>query len=277
MPDGNDVFYERMKRIFSTVPGNQVHLAEGDRDITIFELPIMGVSDPEDSIFREFKKPEVIGEDWMHPSEWLPETQSVASFFFPFTEEVRGAERKTEGLETAEEWLYARVEGQEFIEAVMQALAEELTGEGILNCVPSLDPRFGTNPVIWDVEGGQDLHVVSRWSERHAAFASGLGTFGLTRAIITERGCAGRFASILTELPLAPTPRKYTSVYGNCIRCGACAERCPVNAISLGHVKNNLACKARVNETGKRYAPRYGCGKCQTRVPCENKNPLTTS
>ncbi len=135
----------------------------------------------------------------------------------------------------------------------------------ILNCVPSLDPRFGTNQVIWDVEGGQDLHVVSRWSERHAAFASGLGTFGLTRAIITERGCAGRFASILTELPLAPTPRKYTSVYGNCIRCGACADRCPVNAISLGQVKNNLACKARVNETGKRYAPRYGCGKCQTR------------
>ena len=273
MPVESDAFYDRLKRICSTLPGNRVHLAAGNRDITIFETPLMGVSGPDDPIYDVFKKPEVIGASWMSPKEWLPAARSVVSFFFPFTEEVRKAERESEEEGTTEEWLYARIEGQAFIEAAMEALAQELRGEGIANCVPSLEPRFGTEAVIWETEGGQDLHVESRWSERHAAYASGLGTFALTRALITERGCAGRFASILTDLPLPVTPRTYDSVYGNCIRCGACVARCPVNAVSLGYGKNNLVCRGRINETRKRYDPRYGCGKCQTRVPCESRNP----
>ena len=31
--------------------------------------------------------------------------------------------------------------------------------------------------------------------------------------------------------------------------------------------------EALLEETKKKYAPRYGCGKCQTKVPCESRIP----
>jgi ferredoxin len=55
--------------------------------------------------------------------------------------------------------------------------------------------------------------------------------------------------------------------------CGACAANCPVGAISIESGKNHLLCSKYLNSAEKRYAPRYGCGKCQVAVPCENASP----
>lgn len=113
----------------------------------------------------------------------------------------------------------------------------------------------------------------SRWSERHAAYISGLGTFGLHKGLITERGTCGRFVSVLTDLPLPPTPRPYTGLYDYCTHCGACVRRCPVGAISQKAGKDHVACAYFVDWTMALYAPRYGCGKCQVGVPCQSRNP----
>ena len=82
-----------------------------------------------------------------------------------------------------------------------------------------------------------------------------------------------RLGSLILDWALPPDGRAYAGVYDWCTRCGACAARCPAGAISLKHGKNNLRCGDYVRRTGERFAPRYGCGKCQTGVPCEHRAP----
>jgi epoxyqueuosine reductase QueG len=125
---------------------------------------------------------------------------------------------------------------------------------------PALDSRFAV------------VDRRSNWSERHAAFVAGLGTFSLNRSLITELGSAGRLFSVVTELALKPTPRPYTKFDEYCTKCGACIRRCPPRAVDENG-KDNAACSQYLQRVLRRYQPRYGCGKCQTAVPCEGGRP----
>jgi epoxyqueuosine reductase QueG len=101
----------------------------------------------------------------------------------------------------------------------------------------------------------------------------GLGTFGLSKGLITSKGIAGRFGSIITSLYLPPNKREYEEIYEYCSMCGACVKKCPVNAISIEKGKNHIICSKFLNQTVEKYKPRYGCGKCQVGVPCESMIP----
>ena len=90
---------------------------------------------------------------------------------------------------------------------------------------------------------------------------------------ITEKGIAGRLGSLIVSERFEPRKREYTDIYEYCTRCGACIRRCPAGAISLENGKEHLPCDQFLEETKKKYAPRYGCGKCQTKVPCESRIP----
>ena len=57
------------------------------------------------------------------------------------------------------------------------------------------------------------------------------------------------------------------------INCGACVARCPAKAVDPETGKDHDKCAGRLDWSGVAYAPRYGCGKCQTAVPCESRNP----
>ena len=140
-------------------------------------------------------------------------------------------------------------------------------------CVPSQDARFGTQIAMISMNGRSDFHVDSRWSERHAAYVCGLGTFGLSRGLITEKGMAGRLASLIVSEKWQASKRNYSRMDEYCIRCGACAGRCPVHAISLEKGKNNILCNEHLERMKAKYMPRYGCGKCQVGVPCEFRAP----
>ena len=111
------------------------------------------------------------------------------------------------------------------------------------------------------------MEFSSNWSERHVAYIAGLGTFGLSRGLITEKGMAGRFGSLVTTAELPVTERPYTDLYEYCSRCGACIRRCPVGAITQ-EGKRHEPCSEYLAEMKHRFAPRYGCGKCQVKVPC---------
>ena len=104
------------------------------------------------------------------------------------------------------------------------------------------------------------------------AFIAGLGTLSLNRSLITERGSAGRLGSVVTDLPLKPTPRYYKEIEENCTHCGACIHRCPPQAIDETG-KNHAICSNYLDGVLKQFSPRYGCGKCQTAVPCEERIP----
>jgi epoxyqueuosine reductase QueG len=111
------------------------------------------------------------------------------------------------------------------------------------------------------------------WSERHVAHAAGLGTFSMPGGLITKRGVAGRLFSVVAPCAAEPTPRDYSDIYEYCVRCGKCVQRCPVGAIMKDMRKDALLCSAHLDVPKEKLAPYYGCGKCQTAVPCERSVP----
>jgi epoxyqueuosine reductase QueG len=182
----------------------------------------------------------------------------------PFTKAVRESNRAP-GF-PSEEWLSSRIDGEKFNNTVRKHLIEMLAGENANAVSPPLDARY------------QVVDRISNWSERHAAYAAGLGTFGLHKALITEKGTTGRFGSVICDVALAPTKRGYTSYVEYCLylaqgKCGACIPRCPVGAISEKGKDHQICGDYVHNEILARFAPRYGCAKCNTTVPCEHRIP----
>jgi len=248
----------------------KIALSPSAAGMKIFDPPIFGFGDPDDGLFALLKNPSAIGEHFLLPREWMPETKSVISFFLPFTDPVKKGNRKDMSW-PSEEWLHGRIEGQEFINRLAIHLQKLIADAGYSSLIPALDTRFRS------FTGGDQktgLNFTSNWSERHAAFVCGLGTFGLSKGLITEKGTAGRFGSILTELDLPKDIRKYNELYEYCSMCGACIRNCPVNAISMERGKEHSICSAFQEVTAEKFKPRYGCGKCQVGVPCENRIPV---
>ena len=69
----------------------------------IYDPPLLGVARASDPLWEILKEPNVVGPDHLTPKEWLPEANSVISYFLPFTEEIRSSNR-LEGL-PSKEWL----------------------------------------------------------------------------------------------------------------------------------------------------------------------------
>ena len=137
---------------------------------------------------------------------------------------------------------------------------------------------------LWSTKTSEKYSYASTWSERHAAYASGLGTFGLCDGLITPVGKAMRTGSVIAKVGIDPTQRPYTDHQEYCLFyskgiCGKCIPRCPVDALSEnGHDK--IVCRAYLKPKTEEYVKEnykfdgYGCGLCQTKVPCESKIPL---
>lgn len=240
-----------------TSPLNTVNELDG---LKLWETDILfGVASADDPIFTEYKKQGIIGPHHISPKEWLPEAQSVISFFLHYSDRVRQSNYE-QGYPSVE-WLYGRIEGDYLNIAIRKLICEKLIESGEKAIAPSDDPRW------------KRIEYNSNWSERHAAYAAGLGTFSLTRSLITKKGCAGRYGSIITSAKFEPTPRPYTDPFEYCNKCGACFPRCPMNAVSKNG-KEQQPCYHMVHEIVQiQSAPRFGCGKCQTKVPCENGIP----
>lgn len=238
-------------------------ISEDLAGMRIFDNPLVGFASAGDENFNLLKSPEVIGEHFIHPKEWLPESKTVISIFFPFTEKVKTSNKKDMAWPSSE-WLHGRIEGQDFIKKLLLYIKSELEHEGFKTMVPIMDQRFKCD---------EKEKFTSNWSERHIAFVCGLGTFGLSKGLITKNGVAGRFGSIITELEFQPDIREYKGIYEYCSMCGKCAENCPANAISLEKGKIHKPCSEFIDKTKEKFNPRYGCGKCQVNVPCESGIP----
>jgi epoxyqueuosine reductase QueG len=267
----------------AAAPGNRVPTELAIRPelagLRLTDTPLVGFAAGDDPWFKELKKPGVIGEHFLLPGEWLPGAKTVISIFFPFSPEVKAANRIDMSW-PAEAWLHARIEGQAFVFEVCSYLKARLEDAGFKSLVPSRESRFASSEKLIDGSGkplftdkSRQDYYTSNWSERHVAQVCGLGTFGLSRGLITQKGIAGRFGSLVTDACFEPDTRPYTRYDEYCTRCGACARNCPVGAISLSGGKWHPPCSEFLNRTEAKHAPRYGCGKCQVRVPCENGIP----
>ena len=145
---------------------------------------------------------------------------------------------------------------------------------GYLAVAPAVEPYFKTMT--------NEKGKYSNWSERHIAYAAGLGTFSLSDGFITDRGIAHRCGSVVTSLVLPVSPRTAINSFSNCLfyvnrKCTACVARCPAGAITEnGH--NKLKCSEYMDSEIGYLRKEYnvgvaGCGLCQTKVPCEFRNP----
>jgi len=252
---------------------NYVHEDDAMREdlvgMRIYDSPIFAVGDAKDVLFQAFARPEIIHPEYMLPTDWLSNAKSVLSFFVPFTERVKGANAAPG--QPADEWLHGRCEGQEALSALCECLCGLLKKDGYSAIAPMSDPRIRML--------GQ---YASNWSERHTGYVCGLGTFGVSKNLITEKGAAGRIGSIVTSCELPATERKYDDPYAYCSRCGACERRCPARCIDMSRgdhlAKGHVPCGAFLDHIqsmpprGKSMKVRYGCGKCQTGVPCQDRN-----
>jgi epoxyqueuosine reductase QueG len=175
------------------------------------------------------------------------------------------------------QWARTRSFGEQGNTALRRHLVAWLAGRGWSAVAPQLSPA-------WQEYADTPAGIASSWSERHAAYAAGLGTFSLNDALITPRGIAHRLGSVITDLPLVPTPRPYADHRCNCLwfregRCGACAGRCPVGAITREGGHDKKKCRDYVyGEAPRAVGELYGvtatgCGLCQTAVPCEFRVP----
>ena len=235
----------------------------------IYGEPLFAVGDASDPLFEVLKSPNVVSDQLILPDEWLEGAKSVISFFLPFTEEVKRSNREL-NAKASDEWLHARIEGQLMLDIFADYIKSELEKMGFRAVVPSSDPRFKSIPPF-----------TSNWSERHAAYVCGLGTFGLSKGLITKKGMTGRFGSVITDAKLTVTEREYSDPFEYCTMCGKCAKNCPVGAIDpskgvacgKSHEICSIIVKQKLPPHGKNQRIRYGCGKCQVDVPCESCIP----
>jgi len=237
-------------------------------DMKIYETPILAFGAADDELYTQYKSADVIGSHFLSPTEWLPVSKTIISFFLPYTSQIKTA-NATDCHWPADEWLHGRYEGQILLKLLTEYLVKTISETGYKSLAPSIDPRYKT--------GAEDIRHTSNWSERHIAYTCGLGTFGLSKGIITKKGMAGRFGSILTELELPKDTRPYSDIYEYCTMCGLCINRCPANAISFENGKKSPLCSDFLDKTREKHNPRYGCGKCQVSVPCESGMPTTSS
>lgn len=251
-----------------------------DETKRFFDAPLIGYADGDDPMFESFK--ETVGafhltprEAWatIHPGE-RPEHVTAISILFPQTKEVRDSNRnqKMEDPIPSYDWIDAKLRGRQLQVEVSAAIVAFLKGHGIdsfaTDVTPLIQPTFHSDPFSVEVP----------WSERHLAYAAGLGTFGLAGNIITEQGTAVRCASVIAAAALPATPRPYTHYMEYCLgadgKCRACITRCPVDALAEDG-KNVELCKERIRDRGRPLIKEQydlveqGCGFCQVGVPCE--------
>ncbi len=283
----NEVLEQLIKNFIKESPSNRrVPLDQG----VYWEEPLVGFASGLDPLFFEYKA--LIGPFHHTPREVIAsalrekgqdlafsevERISVISWILPAAEETRKSNRKEERF-PSKLWAYTKDFGEACNDVLRRHVTAFLENMGHMAVAPILLPSFKH---LRDEKAGW----ASPWSERHVAYACGLGTFSLNDGFITPKGIAVRIGSVVTLLKLTPTEKQYRHVKENCLffrseTCGKCITRCPAGAISEnGHDKDK--CREYIGSKPlqeKRLAyglinPTTSCGLCQTGVPCEFQIP----
>jgi len=244
--------------------------ASGLQGMRFFGRPIFSVARADDPGFAGIKHPDAVGEHHLLPRDWLPDAKTVISVFLPI-ERATVEANKVDPIEPALAWLYTRVDGQRFLLAMGTAVRDAFIADGYKAVTPYTEDGYIMQVSKNLVPGTEHVPPYStNWSERHVGVVTGLGTFGMSTNFISKAGSAGRMISIVTDWDVEPDAHDYDDWLGYCNRCGACIRRCPAQAhFEDRHGKDHSVCGAFIGKVCAKYAPRYGCGKCQSGIPCE--------
>ncbi|NIS62390.1 MAG: epoxyqueuosine reductase [Proteobacteria bacterium] len=271
-----------IKSFINNSPENSLKNEENDK---AWMDPLVGFSSGDDPLYQGFK--EYVGSFHWTPLEIFsrtfprlkvkPDDLTVIGWVLPHNERTK-CDNRGQTAYPSERWVRARAYGEEFNGKLREHVVATLQDSGHEAVAPMLSHLF-------ERKTSERYGFASTWSERHVAYASGLGTFGLCDGLITPRGKAMRCGSVVAHIKIPPTKRPYSDHHAYCLLftkglCGKCIHRCPVKAIThSGHDK--MACRNYIRPVVADYArsrygieaERYGCGLCQTGVPCESKIP----
>jgi len=206
---------------------------------------------------------------WLsHPKELLPNARSVITYAIPLSWEAILS--NVGGFDPSREWLRDYAYANRVIGKISERVAGWLGEKGFKSIGLKATHDFDQKT------------LKSSWSHRHAGYVAGLGTFGLNRLLITEKGVAVRLGSILTEAKLRPTPRPN---YEYCLakrgrKCSKCLENCPIDALTNWEEKKDLCWHKQLLTSieHKDLAEAFSysvdaCGKCAVGVPCTVEVP----
>ena len=167
-----------------------------------FDAPLVGFASADDPLFKQYKK--LIGRFHMSPRQIFELTfgkgnpkkgLSVVSWVLPIREDVRKVNRK-ETKYPALLWSHTRYFGEPFNVKLRNHVVSLLKKKGYKAVAPTTSPYF-----LHHIHRPR-VGFTSNFSERHAAYACGLGTFGLCDGFITPKGKAMRLG--VRWIPRAP-------------------------------------------------------------------------
>ena len=172
-----------------------------------WERPLIGFSSGADPLYDFYKRD--IGSFYVLPAEFMkgahptldvePEELTVISWVLPQTRATKYDHRKETRM-PCERWARARIMGEGVNMRLRAHVVEALGKAGYPAVGPMLSP-------LWKQHMSEKYLFASSWSERHAAYAAGLGTFGLSDGLITARGKAHRVGSVIAKISIASTSK----------------------------------------------------------------------
>jgi epoxyqueuosine reductase QueG len=223
-----------------------------------FREPIVGFSSADDELYQNIKK--IVGEHHLFPQEVLPGAKTVVSFFIPFTKKVVESNK---GAEVSDEWALSYIRCNHLISGICESLTEMLRKNGV--------KASGMKTL----RGFDKENLRSEWSHRSAAYIAGLGAFGMHRLLISKKGAAGRYGSLIISEKIDPDvrPGKEYCVSRSGGDCDFCIKNCPLNALAADSFDRHN-CYERVcaiNDSFKNFGLCNVCGKCLT-GPCAIKS-----
>jgi len=283
LQDNPEMFItEEIERFVAENEANRFTTLDNSR---MFDKPLVGFADGDDEIFDKYQG--VVGDFHWRPRDLMQqlatdekyegslENLSVIAWVLPIMKETVEDNAKEE-KRPSRRWALTREMGEKHNKLLRRHVADVLRREGLLATAPILTS-------YWQFLVDDRVGLASNWSERHAAFAAGLGTFSLNDGLITPRGIAHRVGSVIVNMKLEASPRAYQNHMANCLfhnsgTCGECIKRCPAGALSeSGHDK--MKCGMYVMQCTEEWRKEFeideeaGCGLCQSGVPCSTRIP----
>jgi ferredoxin len=276
------VFLREKAAEFMQSPANDMGMPEPE---PFFDAPLLGVAAGDDPLWLRYQEESIGAFHWTPVQAFqhaFPDARASAGELFvlawilPQTAASKRDNRR-EKTYPSERWARVRIFGEPKVNAGLRAfLVDELAKRGVQAAAPQLLPQ-------WDRHMSERYGFASFWSERHAAYAAGLGTFGLSDGLITPLGKAVRVGSLVVRHALPVSVRPYTQHREYCLyfqdgSCKACVARCPVGSVRA-EGRDKLPCFRHLRESCSAYLEQkwnlkgYGCGLCQTGVPCESGIP----
>jgi len=287
----NSWLKKTLSSIILSAPENR--LADFD-SVPIFDPPITGIADGEDEVFRIFQAV-------VHPRHFAPRSLlgpyssmgptdravRVVSWAVPFHKQIRCSNRSREW--PAELYSLARNNGGRLMHEIHLRLTNLIEAQGFRAVAPGLSEDY-------DAFRTPGATFASTWSERHVAYAAGLGQFALNGCLMTPLGTFVRLGSIVTDMPFRVSVSKRECHKASCLEdggqdCGLCIKRCPARAISSEGLDKEkcylrrqairdrfleplqktfpLLASPIVKSGRKEMGFSLGCALCLSGVPCE--------